>query len=416
MTPPAAAADSNPVASPATDRVLSIDALRGFDMFWIIGAGAIVQALDKMSGTGLTGFLSTQLKHVPWQGFRFYDLIFPLFLFIVGVSLVFSLDKALARDGRRAALKRIVWRSLLLYLLGVFYSGGLTNRWPDIGLGGVLHRIAACYLFAATIYCCCATRPKAMAGIAVALLAGYWALLALVPFPDFKIDQPTVTALARQVGSESAAAIAGAVKGRVSGIYEEGRNLTNYFDFLYFYIPGRKTPLYYINEGLLSTLPAISICLLGAFAGRLLKDERVKPIRKVSWLVAAGAGLVIVGLLWSLGFPLIKRIWTSSFCVVTSGCSAMLLGVFYFLVDVCKFQTWCQPFVWIGTNSITIYLAASVVGFSRVAERLVGGDVRAWLDVHVASGFGGLVVALTGLALAVLLCWFLHRNRIFLRV
>ncbi|MBI4625029.1 MAG: DUF1624 domain-containing protein [Verrucomicrobia bacterium] len=416
MNPPAPAMDSTPVAPSAAGRVVSVDALRGFDMFWIIGAGSLVQALDKMSGNGVTRFLSAQLKHVPWEGFRFYDLIFPLFLFIVGVSLVFSLDKALARDGLGAALKRIAGRSLLLYLLGVFYSGGLTNRWPDISLGGVLHRIAACYFFAATIYCCCAARPKTMAGIAVALLTGYWALLALVPFPDFKIDQPTVTALARQIGSDSASAIAGAVKGRVSGLFEEGRNLTNYFDFLYFYVPGRRVPLYYINEGLLSTLPAISICLFGAFAGRLLKEERVKPIRKVTWLLAAGAALVVLGLFWSLQFPLIKRIWTSSFCVVTTGCSAMLLGVFYFVVDVCKFQTWCQPFVWIGMNSITIYLTVSVVSLSRLAERFVGGDVRAFLDAHVANGFGGLVVTLAGLALAVLLCWFLHRNKIFLRV
>lgn len=416
MPPTRPASDSNPAAPPANDRLLSVDALRGFDMFWIIGAGALVQALDKMSGNGITRVLSNQLKHVPWEGFRFYDLIFPLFLFIVGVSLVFSLDRALARDGLRAALKRIVRRSLLLYLLGVFHSGGLTNPWPDIALGGVLHRIAACYLFAATIYCACAARPKTMAGVAAALLAGYWALLALVPIPDFKINQPTVTELARQVGSESASAIAGAVKGRVRGSYEESRNLTNYLDFLYLYVPGQKVPRYYINEGLLSTLPAIAICLLGALAGRLLKDERVKPIRKVSWLLAAGAVLVGLGLLWSLQFPLIKRIWTSSFCVVASGCSAMLLGVFYFVVDVCKFNRWCQPFVWIGMNPITIYLTASIVGFSRLAERFVGGDVRVFFDTHVATGGGGLIVALTGLALAVLFCWFLHREKIFLRV
>ena len=403
----------SPIAPLAT-RVLSVDALRGFDMFWIIGAGSLVKALDHMSGNAVTHFLSTQLQHAPWTGFRFYDLIFPLFLFLIGVSLVFSLDHAIARDGRSAALKRIVRRSLLLFVLGVVYSGGLTEKWPGIALGGVLHRIAACYLFAALIYLGCAARRKTMAGIAAALLAGYWALVTFVPFPDLRLDRETVTALGQQIGSDSPFAIAGAVKERVTGAYDEGRNLTNFLDFLF--LPGRKAQRYYINEGLLSTLPAIAICLFGAFAGRLLKNERVEPRRKTIWLLAGGAALVALGFLWSLQFPLIKRIWTSSFCLVASGYAAILLAAFYFIVDVCKFQTWCRPFVWIGMNSITIYLAVNLVSFPKLAERFAGGDVRAFLDANVAKGFGGLVIALTGLALAVLLCWFLHRRRIFLRV
>ena len=140
------------------------------------------------------------------------------------------------------------------------------------------------------------------------------------------------------------------------------------------------------------------------------------PPRKVRWLLAAGAALVALGLAWSPWFPLINRIWTSSFCLVTSGCSALLLALFYHLIDVRGLRKWCQPFVWIGMNPITIYLTASIVGFSRLAERFVGGDVRVFLDTHVTRGFGGLVVALTGLGLAVLFCWFLHRKRIFLRV
>lgn len=265
QSPPAFAPEAPPAGKTGAARVLSVDALRGFDMFWIVGAGALVHALDRMNANAFTGMLATQLRHVTWEGFRFYDLIFPLFLFLIGVSLVFSLDKTLAQEGPAATAGRIARRSLLLYFFGVFYSGGLTNPWPDIGLGGVLQRIAACYFFAAIIYAACRTRLKTMAAIAaLLLLAGYWALLRFVPFPDFKIDQETVTALARQVGSESPFAIAGGVKARVSGLFEEGRNLTNYIDFLLYYVPGRKTPLYYINEGILSTLPAIAICLLGA--------------------------------------------------------------------------------------------------------------------------------------------------------
>ncbi len=398
----------------ASARLLSVDALRGFDMLWIIGAGTVVTALGKMSDNAVTRFLSSQFQHSPWEGFRFYDLIFPLFLFLIGVSLVFSLDKALAQGGRTAMLKRIARRSVLLFLLGVFYYGGLTNKWPDVQVGGVLPRIALCYLFAASIYCFCATRLKVMGVITATLLLGYWALVSWVPFPDLPLKKEVVTQIAKKIGSDSPAAIAAAVPGRISGTLEEERNLTNYVDFLY--MPGKKAQTYYINEGLLSTLPSIAICLFGAFAGRLLKSERIDPMRKVQWLFAAGAVGVAVAFAWSIPFPFIKRIWTSSFCLAASGYAAMLLAVFYLIVDVWRFRRWCQPFVWVGMNSITVYVGANLLGFPKIAERFVGGDVKAFLDSHVAQGFGSLVVALVSLSLAVLLCWFLHRKKIFLRV
>lgn len=393
-------------------RVRAVDALRGFDMFWILGAGTLVKAFDKMSSNAVTSCLSAQLQHVQWEGLVFYDLIFPLFLFLVGVSIVFSLDKALMGAGRAAAVRRIFSRSVLLYLFGVFHSGGFSHPWPEVGLGGVLQRIAQCYLAAALIYVGCAARLKVIAGIAAALLVGYWALLTFVPFPDLRLEKTNVEKIAQQTGSHAPAVIAAAVPERVHGVYEEGRNLTNYLDFRF--LPGKKAQLYYINEGLLSTLPAIAICLFGIFAGRLLKRD-IGGYRKVAWLLAAGAAAVWCGWLWGLQFPISKRIWTSSFILVASGCAAMLLGLFYLIVDVWQRDRWCEPFVWIGMNPITLYLAVNVLSFSQVAERFVGGDVKAWFDSR-AQGLGGLVVALTSLGLVFLLAWFLHRRRIFLRV
>jgi predicted acyltransferase len=145
MTPVSEAkpAETKPAEGAAAgQRLMSVDALRGFDMFWIIGADSLVYALNQMSQTAPTKFLAGQLDHANWEGFHFYDLIFPLFVFIAGVSLVFSLSKAIARAGRAEALKRVFWRSVLLFLAGIFYSGGLTHRWPDIRLMGVLNRIA----------------------------------------------------------------------------------------------------------------------------------------------------------------------------------------------------------------------------------------------------------------------------------
>ena len=381
-------------------------------MFWILGAGTLVKGLGKMGDNSVTQFLTHQLTHVPWAGLVFYDLIFPLFLFLVGVSIVFSLDKALAREGRGAAMKRIVWRSVLLYLFGILYSGGLSHPWPDISLGGVLQRISLCYLGAASIYVALASRLKAIAAIAAGLLIGYWALLTFVPFPDLLLEKATVEKIARQIGSNDPAAIAAAVPQHVSGVYEEGRNLTNYVDFRF--LPGKKMSLYYINEGLLSTLPAIPICLFGIFAGRLLKSDRDER-RKVLWLVAAGVASGLAGCLWAVQFPVIKRIWTSSFILIASGYGALMLALFYYIVDVRKWDRWCEPFVWIGMNPITLYLSGKFISYSQAAEMFVGGDVKAWLDAQ-AQGLGSLVIALTSLGLVFLLAWFLHRRRIFLRV
>src|SRR2546425_10042334 len=142
-----------PRAQSAGGRLMSLDALRGFDMFWIIGADSLVTALNRMSKSGPTEFLANQLEHAEWEGFHFYDLIFPLFVFMVGVSMVFSLTKTIEQEGKWAAHKRIFRRFILLFVLGVFYSGGLSNEWPNIRLMGVLQRIALCYFFAALIFC-----------------------------------------------------------------------------------------------------------------------------------------------------------------------------------------------------------------------------------------------------------------------
>src|SRR6266566_7800884 len=146
--------------APVPQRLMSVDALRGFDMFWIIGADSLVYALNRMSKTRGTEFLADQLEHANWEGFHFYDLIFPLFVFIVGVSLVFSLSKSIEQVGRGEALKRVFRRSILLFLVALFYSGGFTNPWPDMRLMGVLNRIALCYFFASLIFIF--FKPRAM--------------------------------------------------------------------------------------------------------------------------------------------------------------------------------------------------------------------------------------------------------------
>src|SRR5436190_3188072 len=139
---PAETAPAAPAETPApTRRLMSVDALRGFDMFWIIGADSLIYALHQMNANPVTNALNYELDHADWKGFHFYDLIFPLFVFLVGVSIVFSLGKTIRTAGRGGALKRIARRTLLLYLVGVFCYGGVAGGWPDIRLVGVLQRI-----------------------------------------------------------------------------------------------------------------------------------------------------------------------------------------------------------------------------------------------------------------------------------
>jgi predicted acyltransferase len=401
-------------AAAGTARLMSLDALRGFDMIWIIGAEKLFRAWDEASPLPAAEFLATQLKHVAWEGFRFYDLIFPLFLFIIGVTTVFSLDGALAHGGRTEVMLRVLRRSALLFLLGVFRDGGLTNAWPDVALAGVLQRIAACYLLTAAAYCL-VRNEWGLIALAAALLAGYWALLTFVPFPDIDLlNVNAVKALGAAIGSQAPHDIAAAATTRIQGVYEEGRNLTNYLDFLY--LPGRKSQTYYINEGLLSTLPSLALPLLGAAAGKWLKNDRLNASRKLAYLIALSLVCVGLGLAWSYQFPLIKRIWTSSFVLVAAGASAMLLAMFYLVVDVWERRAWCRPFVWIGCNAITLYILVAIVDFQAIARRLVGGSVGAWIDDRFGDKSAQVAVAAVALLLVVGLARMLYRHRVFLRL
>jgi predicted acyltransferase len=411
-----------PAMAAPTQRLMSLDALRGFDMFWIIGAEELVEALNKMAhphgestGFSLIGLIATQLSHCAWAGFHFEDMIFPLFVFMVGVSLVFSLTKTIQHEGRAVAVKRIFTRSILLYLLGLFYSGGFSSNWPDMRLMGVLNRIALCYFFAGLIFCFCNVR--AMIAISVGILFGYWALVGLVPIRDIQLEKDNLAKVAaeRGVPNDPKALFYGTTK-RVTGHYEHGFNLPNHFDFMY--LPGRKYDTYFDPEGPLSTFPAIVSCLLGVFAGLLLSKTSVTDQQKVIWLIAAGIILFNLGWIWNIEFPVIKKIWTSSFVLVAGGCSAFLLGVFYLIIDVWKYQKWCQPFVWIGMNSITIYMTVNVLGrggLGRLSSRLAGGDIQDFLNARM-TGSGDLLVAVLGLALAFWLTNLLYRRKVFLRL
>jgi predicted acyltransferase len=369
-----------------SERLTSIDALRGFDMFWIIGADEVVAALRKLPAYETSSFLQGfvhQLEHVEWQGFVFYDLIFPLFVFLMGVSIPLAFTRRLARGESKGQLYwQLFRRSAILYLLGVFYYGGLSNSFDQIRFVGVLQRIAFCYFFGGLIYL--NTRPRGQAIWLAGLLLGYWAMLALIPVP-----------------------------GHGAGVFTPEGNFTGYVDRLL--LPGKawfdSKGWGWDPEGLLSTLPAIGTCLIGVLAGQLLVSATPSPARKALYLLAAGAVVAPLGYLWGHWFPIIKNIWTSSFVLTAGGYSLLLLGLFYLVIDVWKLRAWAFPLIVIGMNAITIYMATDLVKFDVIAERLVGGPIAASLGAYAE-----LLLRSVKLAVEWLFLYWLYRRGIFLRV
>ena len=400
-------AQAVPPGQAASRRLLSLDALRGFDMFWIVGGEELVRALYKAWHVGPIHALDAQMHHKNWEGVAFYDLIFPLFVFIVGVSLVFSLSRAIERGGKAQALKRILLRGLSLYALGLFYYGGLSKGMDHIRWVGVLQRIALCYLFASVFFC--AFRLRGLIAICADLLLGYWALASFVPIRDFNLSRQHLRQLHLDPHSSETAALFDGTTNFVRGRFENGLNLPQQIDFKY--LPGLRLDGAYDPEGLLSTLPAIATCLLGVFAGLLLRNEAVSDHRKVLWLLGAGSVSLACGFLWGLQFPIIKRIWTSSYVLTAGGYGCLLLGAFYQVIEIWQWRRWCAPFVWIGMNPITIYLAFNIVDFNSLAKRLVGGPVQ-----EALGHWGSLLPALTVVALMLALVRFLYQRKIFLRL
>lgn len=360
---------------PTSRRLLSLDALRGFDMVWIIGADELVAALAKISGTGVIAFIAAQLTHAEWEGFTFYDLIFPLFIFMVGISIVLSLSKIDRHTGLRAAYLRIFKRFTLLWFWSFIYRGGFS---APLSFAGVLQRIAYCYLVTSILYL--HFRLKGLVAVCVGILIGYWALFTFVPAPE--VGKPT---------------------------FEMHVNWANYLDR--HYLPGDREKRGWRNEGMLSTLPAVSTCLLGVFAGMALKNETLTPKRRVAWFAGLGVLLVALGFLWGLQFPVIKRIWTSSYVLVAGGYSLILLALFHLVIDIWRWTTWATPFVWLGANALTLYLVAGIIPYDEITERLVGGRIE-----NALGPYGPIAHSVVALGLLFLLARFLYRRGIFLRV
>ena len=326
---------------PIEPRLVSIDALRGFDMFFIKGGQEFLIALFALIYTPIAELLNIQFGHVAWDGFHFEDLIFPLFVFLSGVSIPFSVSKRLERGEKTKALYiHIIKRSLLLYLLGFIYNNGVNLDYMNFRYLGVLHRIAICYFVASVIVIQLHGKKDVLRKeliIFTIILLMYWAFMKLIPVPGYG-----------------------------TGILTPEGNLSGFLDRLL--LPGSFCCYGYgDSEGILSTIPAVSSALFGVISGQLLRSQ-TKINSNLRKLAVGGFSFILLGLTWNIVFPINKTLWSSSFVLFAGGWSLLLLVCFYWIIDVRGFKKWSFFFQVIGSNSIFIYMTGGLLSFGFLAD------------------------------------------------
>jgi predicted acyltransferase len=362
-------------------RLKSLDALRGFDMFWIIGGGAFFLALRDATGWGWLDAMSTQLEHVPWDGFKAWDLIFPLFMFISGVAIPFAVIGKLKKGLPKSNLvKKVIKRGLVLILLGFVYNGIFKLKFGDPGFrfASVLGQIGLAYLIASLIFL--HTRNFKFRLIWLFGILLVIAVLQLfVPVPGFGAGELTP-------------------EGCINAYIDQR------------FLPGRLHGGTFDPEGWLCAISAAGITLMGALAGEVLRNKKWTEYQKIGVLVIAGVSGIILAVILKNWYPIIKSAWTTTFNLLAGGISFLLLALFYMVVDVWKWRKWAFFFRIIGLNSITIYLGVRIIDFYHTSGFFFGGLAR-------ISGDWGHFFTMTGVLLFEwLFLYFLYKKKIFLRV
>src|SRR3954454_4777876 len=359
-------------------RLLSLDALRGFDMFWIIGGKEIAQEAAKLTNWPWLLWLSDQLEHTEWHGFTLYDLIFPLFLFMAGVAMPFSFAKRIEHGATKMELYRHVFvRALILVFLGMIYNDLLKFDWATMRYTSVLGHIGIAYFFAALIVLNANAVGQFISMLG--LLVAYWAMMKFIPVPGYG-----------------------------AGDLSPAHTLNDYLDRIL--MPGQlkfgnRDPL-----GILATIPAIGTALAGAITGHLLKTDRYSKYFKTIAMAVAGVICFVLAHLWNFNFPINKNLWSSSFVLHCAGYSLLLLSLFYLVIDVWRFRSWAMVFVIVGSNSILIYLARRCVDFDFTTHYFFDGMIG------TTGPYQPLLFAMAVVFVEWLLLLVLYKKRIFLRI
>ena len=366
----------NSLRSQPQQRLYSLDVLRGFDMFWISGGGYLAILLSRMTGAT---WLETQMEHAPWAGFHFEDLIFPMFMFISGVAITFSVKSKLQKNvSKKKLFGKVFKRLVLLIVLGLLYNGVFQNGFANARIASVLAQIGIGYFFASLIVIYFESFRSRIIWV-ISILTGYGILQLLVPVPGYGAGVLTATG-----------------------------SINSYIDQLF--LPGRLYGTTYDPEGILCSLSATGITLLGTIAGNILRRKKTTDWQKIGYLVITGVGLIVLALLFSSFYPIIKRTWTSTFNMLAGGISFVLLALFYLVIDHWKFQKWAFYFRVIGVNSIFVYLFHRIIDTYYVAGFFVG-----WIAKPLGKS-GELIIAVGALAVIWLVLYFMYKKKVFLRV
>jgi len=376
-----------PVATPPAQRLLSLDAFRGITI-----AGMLL-----VNNAGNWGHVYWPLEHAEWNGWTPTDLIFPFFLFIVGVAMTFSLGTLRERGAsRRQLIRKVGSRAAIIFALGLVLNGFPSYDLMHLRVLGVLQRIAVSYLLAAGVVLATGLRGQVTA--LLGLLLGYWALMILVPVP-----------------------------GAGAGVLEPAKNLSNWIDLRIIGVnhTWRQTRTW-DPEGILSTMGAIATVLCGVLAGHWIRSRRPALEKTVGLFLAGNLGLVL-GVIWNAPFPINKSIWTSAYVTFTAGMACHGLAMTYWVVDVKGYRRWATPFLVFGTNSIAAYWLSSLVAIALTRIQVAGpaaGEAwtlktylertlyESWLSPMNAS----LAYAVTYVCVWLALLSVLYRKRIFIKV
>jgi predicted acyltransferase len=372
---------TNSAAPPSiTQRLYSLDALRGFDMFWIMGAEEIVHNTAKVWPSGFwTGF-ANQLTHPAWDGFHLYDTIFPLFLFMAGVATPYSVGRELEKGAAKSAVAfRVLKRCLLLILFGLIVNNGIEIKpIAEIRFGSVLGRIGTAYLFANLIYLYSAKKWHIF--WFWSFLFFYWALLRFNAAPGFAAGNLTM----------------------------EG-NFASYIDRLV--MPGKLYLGIHDPEGMASTIPAISTGLLGIITGNFIKSDAAAGQTKAIKIAAVGALFLLLAYLWNFSFPINKNLWSSSFTLLVGGISLLLMAVFYYVIDVLGYKKWSFFFRIIGMNSILIYMSGHFIDWEYTTKACF-----TWLMQLIGDPYNLIIFAIAFVFIKWLFLYFMYRKKVFLKV
>lgn len=368
---------------PEIKRLHSLDALRGFDMFWIMGGEGIFIGLASLTGWPVLKWWAMQQEHVPWHGFHFEDMIFPLFLFIAGISFAFSLAKRYSGpENRKSLYTHVIKRGLILVLLGIIYNNAVSFNFPGMRYASVLGRIGLAWMFAALIFMNTNLRFRII--WVCGILVFYWLLLLIFPAHDLGNFDPFST------------------QGNLAGFIDRH------------FLPGKFCCYTFgDSEGILSTLPAIATALLGMLTGQFILSQYLsdKPLRKVLYMVLAAIALIIIGRIWNIFFPINKYLWSSSFVCFVGGLSLLLFSLFYLIIDIWNYRKWAFFFVVIGMNPITIYLANRIIDFNSASKFFFRGFTNLFPEnwAPFLDGIGITIIVWTFL-------YILYKKKIFLKV